>query len=177
MRIVALAMFLTPWTNAFADGGGLSSSYQPTATSAEMMVFKNKEKTVSLGVKAQLYMAALAGAEAQKRNGDPTDAVGFGVGGAGLAIGATLGSDIEFYLGINPVEGGELEDLRVVWTYLNKGENRGSLGLGVAQVPYSRSLSRSSSSLRFMKKPISSGEAAIGDRDCMVDGGHVAWRT
>ena len=116
MRILALAIFLTSWTNASADGGGLSSSYQPTATSAEMMVFKNKEKTLSLGVKAQLYMAALAGADAQKRNGDPTDAVGFGVGGAGLAVAATLGGDIEFYLALNPVEGGELEDLRVSWT-------------------------------------------------------------
>ena len=172
MRIVALAMFFVPWTNALADGGGLSSSYQPTATSAEMTVFKNKEKTVSLGVKAQLYMAALAGADAQKRNGDPTDAVGFGVGSAGLAVGATLGSDIEFYLALNPVEGGELEDLRVVWTYLNKGENRGLLGLGVAQVPYSRSLSRSSSSMRFMNKPISSGEAAIGERVGLTAEGH-----
>jgi len=164
MRILALALFVTPLQSALADGGGSSMSYQPTATTADMVLFKNASKEVALGLKGQLYMAPLAGGDAQARNGDATDAVGFGVGSAGLAVKATLGGDVELYLGLNPLEGGELEDLRVTWTYLNKGGSRGSLGLGVAQVPYSRSLSRSSSTMRFMTKPISSGEAAIGER-------------
>ena len=164
MRILAFVMFLTPWTHALADSGGLSSSYQPTATQADMVLFKNASKEVALGLKGQLYMAPYAGGDAQTRNGDATDAIGFGVGGAGLAVRAKLGGDLELHLGLNPLDGGELEDLRMTWTYLNTRLSRGSLGLGVAQVPYSRSLSRSSSAMRFMTKPISSGEAAIGER-------------
>ena len=164
MRRLALALSLAPLTTALAGGEGLSSSYQPTATSAEMVVYKSREKTLSIGAKGQLYAAPLVGSDAQARNGDPTDAMGFGVGGAGLAVAATLGADVELYMGLDPLDGGQLDDLRVRWTYLKGEPNVGALGLGVAQVPYSRSLSRSSSSMRFMNKPISSGEAAIGER-------------
>ena len=168
MRLLIPALLLMPFVAAQADEANLANSFQTTATSADMVVFKNASKSVSLGVNAQLLMAPLAGEDAQSRNGDAADAMGFGVGRAGFAIKAKIGSDVELYVALNPLSGGELEDLRLRWNY----RKNMALGLGVAQVPYSRSLSRSSSSMRFMSKPISSGEAAIGERVGLTAEGH-----
>jgi hypothetical protein len=160
MRLLPLALLIVPLVANSASGADLQSSAAPPSTRAATLIFKDAKKSVSLGVSAQLWAVPLVGSDAQQANGDAIDSPGFLARRAGLALDVKLGSDLQFYMNLNPLAESPLDDLRLRWLY----RPNMALAMGVAQVPYSASLSQSSSSMRFMERPISSADAAIGRR-------------
>jgi hypothetical protein len=160
MRLAFFVLSFGLATAANAEAVRLANSVRPTDTGAAMVVYRDGGKRLSLGLSSQFWAVPYLGSNAQVANGDASDSIGFVARKARVALAARLGGDLELYFELNPLSDQLLSDARLRWM----PRRNLALGFGVAEVPYSKSTSRSSRKLRFMDRPLATGDLAIGKR-------------
>lgn len=175
MRTVLLALPLLVAPVAWA--GEPAGGYVPADVQPEFTIPGADGRSLRLGLQAQLWAIPYLGADAAMENGDPANGLGFRARRAKLGLIGTLSPRLQVITVLDPLaEESMLSDLRLRYRWRRSIH----LGFGSSEVPYAQSNLISSSDLKFIDRPLGTGELAIGQRLGLTGegrywGGKLGW--